>query len=366
MPMRRGAQTPPPPPLDSTFADVTPIPTAPIINTKTRGEDVVAQALGPPQAKTASSILLSQVSATNLSVSAWFKCNAYPAPGQGLAGVAAKYQSGNTANSEWMIAVRSDGRVTLRSTGGGSPSELTSPSAVATGTWQHVAGVWGSNGTAKLYLGGALASSGTLAVPVPGSASITIGDLHPGDGAFALNGFLDEVRIWHKNLSLAEVQALHAATPDADGDGIIDGDDPDDNNDGLPDEWVQGNLNAPGSATPNGNPDGDAMSNIEEFIAGTDPEIEDHFVAKIGSELAPNSNRTVFVQCEGALAGREYRLYYTDHLFHGNMLAKTLDPNIWLEINCVTNRSDGTVKLDIADSAFMTNGFFRIDVRLSN
>ncbi len=366
MPLRRGAHAPPPPPEGGVIALSPHMPTTPIINTKTRGEEVEAQALGPPQAKTASSTLLSPVSATNFSVSAWFKCNSYPSDDQELAGVVAKYQSGSSANSEWMIGIKSDGKVTSRSTGGGSPSELTTSQAIVTGVWHHVAGTWAANGSAKLYFDGALASSGSLAVPVLGSAALTIGDLHPGDGTFAINGDLDEVRVWHKDLSLAEVVALHAATPDADGDGIIDGDDADDNNDGLPDDWVQANLNDPGSATPAGNPDGDDMTNIEEYIAGTDPETEDYFVANIGTELSPTSNRTVFVECEGALAGREYRLYYTDNLFYGNMLAKTLDPNIWLEVASVTNNSNGTLKLDVADSTFMTNGFFRIDVRLSD
>jgi hypothetical protein len=69
---------------------------------------------------------------------------------------------------------------------------------------------------------------------------------------------------------------------DTDGDGLIDRDDPfpldskfqqDNNSNGLPDEWeAKTNLDVSDVApTPSDDPDGDSLTNAEEFARGTDP-----------------------------------------------------------------------------------------------
>jgi hypothetical protein len=45
----------------------------------------------------------------------------------------------------------------------------------------------------------------------------------------------------------------------------------DDDNDGLPDNWEQKYFGNSTNALPSADPDGDGMSNLQEYIAGTDP-----------------------------------------------------------------------------------------------
>jgi type VI secretion system Hcp family effector len=58
---------------------------------------------------------------------------------------------------------------------------------------------------------------------------------------------------------------------DTDGDGTPDVDDPDDDNDGMPDSYEQAFGLNPLVNDANGDLDGDGMTNYEEYVAGTDP-----------------------------------------------------------------------------------------------
>ncbi len=73
----------------------------------------------------------------------------------------------------------------------------------------------------------------------------------------------DEVRLWDGALTEWALQGLHQKGPD-------DMSQPDSDSDGLPDAWEVfyfGDL----SPTASGDPDGDLSSNLEEFVAGSDP-----------------------------------------------------------------------------------------------
>ena len=90
--------------------------------------------------------------------------------------------------------------------------------AVTTGTWYHVAGVWNStSATLSIYINGLLVSSAVTAV-TPDSSSgypLTIGNIL---GTYFLNGTIDDVRIYNRPLSAADVMTLYTSTGGTSGD----------------------------------------------------------------------------------------------------------------------------------------------------
>ncbi len=77
--------------------------------------------------------------------------------------------------------------------------------ALALAAWHHVAVTWDSTG-AKVYIDGALDNSSAGAfTPRNSTGALFLGAQAPGLNAFA--GMLDDVRIYNRVLSLAEVQA---------------------------------------------------------------------------------------------------------------------------------------------------------------
>jgi hypothetical protein len=63
---------------------------------------------------------------------------------------------------------------------------------------------------------------------------------------------------------------------DYDGDGIYDEDDPDDDNDGMPDKWEKKHgLGSKNESDAKLDPDGDSLTNLEEYVNGTDPNSDD-------------------------------------------------------------------------------------------
>jgi hypothetical protein len=78
------------------------------------------------------------------------------------------------------------------------------------GVW-HFASIVNANGSAKLYIDGALTTSG--AIPISNNTlNLYIGARHNNDGTGSTdmwNGFIDDVRMYNRALSLAEIQALY-------------------------------------------------------------------------------------------------------------------------------------------------------------
>lgn len=89
--------------------------------------------------------------------------------------------------------------------------------------------------------------------------------------------------------------------------------------DGLPDDWETANSldpNDDGSTDinngANGNPDGDSMNNLTEYLLGLNPQLaDDHLFPKLTAIV--NSDRTVTLDFP-TLTDRSYRLWWSDDL----------------------------------------------------
>ena len=78
------------------------------------------------------------------------------------------------------------------------------------GTWYQVAAVQ-LNGSALLYVNGAQVLSQSITNPVAGSQAFAIGYIGVGSGGSSWLGSIDDVRIYNRTLSAAEIQALYNA-----------------------------------------------------------------------------------------------------------------------------------------------------------
>lgn len=96
-----------------------------------------------------------------------------------------------------------DGHPVFRQT----DTDVVAPSALAPGTWHHVAGTWDGH-TARLYLDGALVASGTATTPPSGASTVYI-----GYGAHApwFAGTIDGVAYFPTALSADRIAAHHSA-----------------------------------------------------------------------------------------------------------------------------------------------------------
>ena len=117
-----------------------------------------------------------------------------------------------------------------------------------------------------------------------------------GPGLSALVTFSDNIETFTTNGQLVpiEVELLEGGLParnrsqtmlvgpftDNDNDGTADPFDPDDDNDGMPDWWeILFGLDPFNPNDANQDPDGDGLTNLEEYLAGTNPNVSDFIFA---------------------------------------------------------------------------------------
>jgi len=117
--------------------------------------------------------------------------------------------------------------------------------------------------------------------------------------------------------------------------------------DGLPDEFeVAYGLNTNNMADALGDLDGDKMSNLAEFIAGTDPSDPASYL-KIEQTTVPGQARILF----GARPGKSYTVQYADALSGG--------PTGWFRLADFASRTNARVE-SVIDPNWSTNRFYRV------
>ncbi|HUX35523.1 MAG TPA: LamG domain-containing protein, partial [Candidatus Paceibacterota bacterium] len=136
--------------------------------------------------------------------------------------IASKWGASGNSDYSWLLFANmwSSGEVNFltSSDGTGYTNARSSAGAVATGVWYYIAGVYsGANTTATLYINGAFAGSSTAPSSLKVSTtSLSIGADHDngvGEPAYRLfNGLIDDVRIYNRALSAAEIMSLYNAT----------------------------------------------------------------------------------------------------------------------------------------------------------
>ena len=94
----------------------------------------------------------------------------------------------------------------------------------------------------------------------------------------------------------------------------------DSNGDGLPDWWEELYFEGPTEADPSADPDGDRFTNLQEYVAGTDP-FDPQSVLRV--EWLSTSEEGVRIGFRTA-SGRAYRVEYSDDLQDWSPLASDI------------------------------------------
>lgn len=114
------------------------------------------------------------------------------------------------AGTGWVfVTTVSNGQMTYYK-GGGSASLNSGANALQ--TW-HLVAITNSAGSATMYIDGVVVATGTLPIS-NNNANLFIGARHSNDGSSYTDGWrgsIDDIRIYNRALSAAEVQALYNA-----------------------------------------------------------------------------------------------------------------------------------------------------------
>jgi hypothetical protein len=143
---------------------------------------------------------------SSLTAACWFKASSLP----GTTDLVSKFSSGGNQRSWQLTLTVSSVGVLLDSTGSGTTitNISTGGGTVTTGTWYHAAFTYDGS-TLRLYLNGIEKNNVAFASGIFAStANILLGSQNAGGFGF-LNGLLDDVEIYARSLSAAEVKALY-------------------------------------------------------------------------------------------------------------------------------------------------------------
>ncbi len=213
----------------------------------------------------------------NLSISAWFRVDGFDQSWQALIG--------HGEGSDYRIARRGDGQGMGYAGGVGDiPGSDMVP--VNDGLWHHVVAITEHNVSTRLWVDGNLvATGGVPALTDNGAGRLMIGGNPQGNAGDApptqyrpWNGGIDDVAMWDRVLTDAEIGDLYNGGLAGDSLAIL-LDPNDDDDDGLPNAWEVANGLDPDDPTGDngaeGDPDNDGVNNVDEFDDGTDPQDDD-------------------------------------------------------------------------------------------
>ncbi len=293
---------------------------------------------------------LSPTPGTNFVVSLWLRCDRAPAAGQYVA-VMGKYSESQPAASRWLLGLNSSLQPFMKTAVTSTP--LTASCSVRLGYWHFLVAEWASNGAARLFVDTNQCASGSLPQGAPSDLPVTVGDTYPIGSGHALDGSVDDVRISRRRPTLTTVKAAYNAAPDADHDGVMDGNDPDDNNDGISDAWAAAHFGDRLAGAPGEDPDDDGMDNRAESIAGTDPndDLSQFFVWDIAYRRGADAQLEV-----DGVADRTYTVWCRT-----NGLQKA---GAWFQAASKACTSTGVLRISVpvTDTG---SSYYRVSVRMS-
>ena len=196
----------------------------------------------------------------SMSVAIWFVMDS---------GKTAQTLIGKGASTSWRLAQSGTDRVL--SFGGVQAKSLKGPKFRKWGELHHAVAIADQeNGETRLYIDGELVSKKGPPRSRNGEARLLIG-MHPENRNRIWKGIVDDVAIWNRALSAADVDALWN-----DGNALPLGSHlPDSDQDGLPDFWEEANGFSPEEESAEIDADADGSTNLQEFLAGTDPKNPD-------------------------------------------------------------------------------------------
>ena len=165
---------------------------------------------------------------------------------------------------------------------------------------------------------------------------ITLSDLPDGTHSVEVLG-RNSAGDWQESPTVSRSWTVSSTPPDSDADG-------------MPDAWeLTHNLDPASASDAPLDPDGDGLSNLSEFIAGTTPRNPASTLALAGSSLPDSSIRLSF----NAVAGKSYRI------------DSAPSPNgPWSELTRLSPATAGPVSHDSAIAP--PNRFFRLTTPASN
>ena len=147
---------------------------------------------------------LASVTGAAVSMECWVKANAFKTGSPGISGVIGMENGYDAAMLRFGDAGITSDKLQFVLGIAGDQQKLTSTTSFSPNTWYHVAGTYDGT-TMRLYVNGLLNASMAFPGTVTGTGLFTMGRNY--DNTRILNGSVDEVRVWTRTLTAAEILA---------------------------------------------------------------------------------------------------------------------------------------------------------------